>query len=87
MEQSLESYSGCKVVKEESNSIDLIKMLERICYNYQSHEYPPLGAWEAIDRLGNMVSEPDRYDSFKTMVEVCKSNGVNFRFSVVQMWT
>ena len=78
MEQSLESDTKYKTVKQESDSIELIKMLERICYNYQSHEYPPLGAWESIDRLSNMVSDPNRYDAFKTMVEVCKANGVNF---------
>ena len=59
-------------------------MLERICYSYQSHEYPPLGAWEAIDRLSKCVQppkdvdEPAHYKSVKTLVEVAKVSGVNF---------
>ena len=84
MEQSLESDDKYNDVKEKSSSIELIKMFKRICYNYQSYEYPPLGAWEVIDRLGHFrqpskgMSKADHYESFKTMVEVCKANDVNF---------
>jgi len=31
-------------IKSSSDSIALMKILERIFYNYQSHEYPPLGS-------------------------------------------
>ena len=70
-------------MKEKSSSIELIKILERICYNYQSHEYPPLGVWEAIDRLGitrqpDGMLEADHYKTFKTMIEICKASGINF---------
>lgn len=83
MEQSLERDENYKKVKEESTSIELIKMLERICYNYQSHELLPLGAWEAIDRLGltrqpDRVLETDHYEAFKAIIEVCKASGINF---------
>ena len=83
MEQALEGEGTYASIEAISDSIGLIKMLERICYNYQSHEYPPLGAWESMDRLCNLkqpefVSESDHHENFKTMVEVCKANGINF---------
>ena len=34
IEQSLESQDKFKDVKEKSDSVELIKMLEQICYNY-----------------------------------------------------
>jgi len=52
MEQALDLEVMFKGMKEKSDSILLTKLLERICYSYQSHEYAPLGAWEAMDRLG-----------------------------------
>ena len=70
-------------LKNKSNSIELIKLIEAIRYNYQSHEYPPLGVWESMDTLARAyqldnVSEASHYKKFKTIVEVCKTNGVNF---------
>ena len=54
-----------------------MKILERICYNYQSHEYLPLDAWEAINCIGQTkqpkgAPEAEHYEKFKTIVEVCK---------------
>lgn len=64
MEQALSGMKDFKTINEEANSLDLIKAIEQICYNYQPHEYPPLGAWEALDKLGKSfqpenVREPD----------------------------
>jgi len=42
MEQSLAGEKNFKNIKEKSGSITLIKVIERICYNYQSHEFVPL---------------------------------------------
>ena len=39
------------IIKEEADSIKLLKTIGQICYNYQLHKYPPLGAWEALDKL------------------------------------
>ena len=44
MEQALSTVKGYRLTKEEEDSIKLIEMIEQICYNYQPHEYPPLGA-------------------------------------------
>ena len=44
IEQELEAHDSFLTIKVASDSIGLIKILERICYSYQSHEYPPLGA-------------------------------------------
>lgn len=44
-------------MKQRSEYISLIKLLESICYSYHSHEYAPLGVWEAMDRLGDMAIE------------------------------
>ena len=44
MEQSLTANAKFAAIKSSSNSIALIKLLEQICFHYQSHEYPPLGA-------------------------------------------
>ena len=71
-------------LKNKSDSIGLVKLIETICYSYQSHEYPPLGAWQAIDTLGRAhqpdinMSEANHYEKFKTIIEVCKANGINF---------
>ena len=83
MEPALESEVMFEGMKEKSDSILLIKLLEIICYSYQSHEYAPLGAWEAMDRLGRArqpedVQEANHYDTFKTIVEVCKASGIDF---------
>ena len=43
MEQSLAAIPEFEIVKEDASSVDLLKLIERICYNYQPHEYPPLG--------------------------------------------
>ena len=83
MEQALASHKDFKTVEVAADSIGLITMIEQICYNYQPHEYPPLGAWEALDQLGKSiqpedVTEADHYETVKTIVEVCKASGVNF---------
>ena len=52
MEQTLAGEKDYQTIKEQSDSIGLIKMIERVCYNYQLHEYAPLGGWESLDRLG-----------------------------------
>ena len=83
MEQALSTVKGYRLMKEEADSIKLIQTIEQICYNYQPHEYPPLGAWEALDSLGKAIQpenvlEADHYELVKTMVEVCKASGVNF---------
>ena len=83
MEQSLMANENFVELKSKSDSIGLIKLIEAICYSYQSHEYPPLGAWQSMDVLARAhqpdnVSEANHYEKFKTIVEVCKANGVNF---------
>ena len=84
IEQDLEGDDSFPPIKLASDSIGLIKILERICYSYQSHEYPPLGAWESLDRLSNTkqpdvgVSEANHHETFKTIVEVCKASTINF---------
>ena len=83
IEQTLSIVKGYKLMKDEADSIKLIKTIEQICYNYQPHEYPPLGIWEALDILDKAIQqenilESDHYEMIKTMVEVCKASGVNF---------
>ena len=83
IEQDLKAQPTYKGIKDKSDSISLLKMLETICYNYQSHEYGPLGAWDAIDRLGKTyqpehVHETRYHDLFKTLIQVCKANNINF---------
>ena len=78
--ESSEEYSG---IKERSDSIALIKLLEKICYSYRAHEYTPLGAWEALDKLADMKQPDDlhevkHYESFRSVTEMCKASGVNF---------
>ena len=70
MEQSLEGLSTYASIDDTSDSIALMKILERTCYSYQSHEYPPLEAWESIDRLSSLkqlelVSESEYHEKFK----------------------
>ena len=83
IEQDLEANDSFLPIKISSDSIGLIKLLECICYNYQSHEYPPLGGWESLDRLAKTTQsdkmfEIKHHEIFKTTVEVCKASGINF---------
>ena len=83
MEQALSGVKSFETIKEEADSIELLKTIEQICYHYQPHEYPPLGAWEAMDKLCKCTqpdhsTETDHYETIKTIVEVCKASGVNF---------
>ena len=83
MEQLLTTINNFDKIKEQADSINLLKSIEQICYNYQPHEYPPLEAWEALDKLGKAIQpqdviESDHYESIKTIVEVCKASGINF---------
>lgn len=71
------------MIKEKADSIKLLNTVELICYNYQPHEHPPLGAWESLNKLGKAIQpenvlETDHYETIKTIVEVCKASGVNF---------
>ena len=72
-----------KSIKETSEIIGLLKIIERICYNYKSHEFGLLGGWESLDRLGTTrqpkyISEADHYGKFKTAVDICKASKINF---------
>ena len=83
MQQTLSTYDGFKILEEAADSIKLLETIEKICYDYQPHEYPPLAAWESIDKLGKSYQpehmvESEYYENMKTMVEVCKASGVNF---------
>ena len=67
----------------KSDSIALIKVIERICYNYQSHEFAPLSGWDSLDRVTAVrqpedVLESEHYEKYKTIIEVCKASGIKF---------
>ena len=83
MKQKLMGAKDFKQVKEAADVIQLLKGIENICYNYQPHEFPPLSAWESLDRLNRAIQPEDmmenyHYEMVKTVVEVCKASGVNF---------
>ena len=83
MYQSLDDAKGFNAIKEKSESINLVNMIECICYNYQSHEFAPLGGWDYLNRLTatqqpDDVMKSDHYNKFKTVVEVYKASGINF---------
>ena len=63
MEQSISGGKDYDIIKEKSDAIGLIKLIERICYNYQSHELVPLGGWESLDRLANTRQPEDTLES------------------------
>lgn len=44
MEQALSIAKEYTLMKEEVDLIKLIKTIEKLCYNYQYHDYPPLEA-------------------------------------------
>lgn len=83
MVQSLAGRKDFKSVKEVSKSIALIKIIERICYNYQLYELAPLVGWGTIGRLtskrqpDNKVKS-DYYKKFKTFIKVCGASRINF---------
>ena len=82
IERALGSEPSFNKIKQTSDSAGLIKMLDSMCYNYQSYEYPPLGTYEAFDLLQkniqpNEVDEAKYYKSVKKPVEVCKASRVN----------
>ena len=60
-----------------------MKPLEKLCYSYRAHEFTSLGAWNAINKLSNLVQPNDvhevkHFDTFKSVVEMCKASGINF---------
>lgn len=75
MEQFLDGEKGFNTIKETPEYITLINMVERICYNYQSHKFAPLGGWNFLDsrtatHQPEDLVESDHYNKFKTVVEV-----------------
>ena len=83
VEQNLEAEEVFEDLKSKSNSIKLIKLLEKLCYSYRAHKYTLLGAWNAFDKLGNLtqpddVHEVKYYDAFRSVVEMCKASNINF---------
>ena len=78
MEQSLAANPVFEGVEEDARSVNLLTLIYRICYNYKSHKYPPLGAWKFLDQLSKNiqpphVSESEHYESVKTIIEVFNS--------------
>ena len=55
MEQSLAGGKKYEKIKENYDIIELIKLIERICYNYQLHKFTPLGGWDLLDRLASTL--------------------------------
>ena len=49
MEQTISGDKYFNVIKETSDSINLLKLIENVYYNYHSHEFSPLYDLEAID--------------------------------------
>lgn len=83
MEEALEAESTFKKMTSTSDLIGLVQLLEKICCSYQSHEYAPLGAWEAMDKIcrarqPNDFQETNHYETFRTIVKVYKASGINF---------
>ena len=83
VEQNLESEDTFAEIKRKSDSIGLIKLLESLCYNFKPHEYTPLGAWTALDKLTALVQpetvhEVKHYETYKSVIEMCKASKVNF---------
>ena len=83
MEQSLTAIPEFEGVREDARSVDLLKLIKCICYNYQPHKYPPHVVWGSLDELSRMfqtmyISESEHYDSVKTIAEVCNAIIVNF---------
>jgi len=75
IEQLLKSEKTFETLKTKYDLIGLIKLIEKLYYNYHAHEYTPLGAWEGIDKLCDLVqpkhqSEAKYCDKFHSMVEV-----------------
>ena len=57
--------------------------MEKLCYSYRAHEYTPLGAWNAMDKLSSLtqpddVHEVKYYDTFRSVAEMCKASGISF---------
>ena len=83
VERDLESDQTFKTIREQSDSISLIKLLEKMCYSYQAHEYMPLGVWNALDVLTSLrqpdeVLDVNHYETFWCVTEMCKASGINF---------
>ena len=79
----MEGEQTFRNIRIQSDSIGLIKNLEKLCYSYRAHEYIPLGAWDAIDKLTLLrqpvdVYEVKHYETFRSVVEMCKAGGINF---------
>ena len=83
MEQNLEAEEVFEYHKSKSDSIEIIKLLKKLCYSYRNHEYTPIGAWNAFDKLGDLaqpdhVHEVKHYDTFSSFFKMCKTSSINF---------
>ena len=83
MDQTLTGDKYFKQTKETSESIGLLKLIKKVCYNYQLHEFAPLGRWDAIDQLCNLKQpkkspETKHHEKLKIIIEVCKASGISF---------
>jgi len=64
-------------------NIGLIQLIEKLCYDHKPHEYTQLGARSALDKLTSLeqpktIHEVKHYETFKSVVEMCKASKVNF---------
>ena len=83
VEQNLEAEEVFEELKNKLNSIELIKLQEKLCYSYRAYEYTPLGARNASTKLGKLkqpehVHEVKHYETFRSVVEMCKASSINF---------
>ena len=49
IEQLLKSETTFDDPKKRYDSVGLMKLIEKLCFNYHAHEYTLLGAWEGIN--------------------------------------
>ena len=82
MQHKLKSDANFKGINDTIDSIKVLINIKRICYNYQPHEYPPLGAWDILDKVGKLkqqdkMKKSEQFESVKTVVKVCNGNSVD----------
>jgi hypothetical protein len=85
MIQELKTDQGYEAIKEKSDAIGLLKMIKKICYNYQNEQFQVLAMIRAIKKVfattqSNKETNIEYLERFKNRITVAMSCGAHFLF-------
>ena len=85
MKRKIQTQSGYQTVSDTSDSIGLMKIIKKICYNYQAEQYPPLSTVRALVKAftfkqTDMMSDIEWSEEFDNTITAAEACGASFQF-------